>query len=100
LAKQFFSNELPYWDMQPCESEAYCLAKLGDLYAVYLSTDTPGLSRADIAAGDYSLHSFDPVTGQMRAPKIITIQPDVPLSRALQASDADQVVLLRRMKKK
>jgi hypothetical protein len=100
LAKQFFSKELPYWDVQPCESEAYCLAKPGDLYAVYLSTDTPGLSRADIAAGDYSLHSFDPVTGQMRAPKIITIRPDVPLSRALQASDADQVVLLRRMNKK
>ena len=97
LALRLFRSELPYWDMQPCESEAYCLAKPGQVYAAYISTDTPGLNPADIAAGQYRLRFFNPVSGQMSESKIIVIQPGAPLHEDMHVADVDRVALLHRI---
>lgn len=97
LALRLFESELPFWEMQPCSSAAYCLVKSGEIYAIYLSAETPPLDPIDIAAGRYELRLFDPVTGGMDAPHIITVAPNAPIHKSFEVGDADRVALLRRL---
>lgn len=97
VALQFFERELPYWEMQPCQSSAYCLAKSAELYAAYLSPETPSLESTDIAAGHYTLRMFDPLSGRMSEAKSISVLPDAPLHQDLKTDETDRVVLLNRI---
>ena len=67
IALDFFEEHLRYWDMQPCEGDAYCLEVPGETYALYLGGDVPAPEGGSIADGDYRLRLFDPVSGQFDA---------------------------------
>jgi len=65
-ALDFFQQHLPFWEMQPDDrlvegEDAWCLAMLGEVYAVY----APGARGLRIAlpAGTYSVHWYDPRHG-------------------------------------
>lgn len=65
-ALEFFQKYLPFWEMWPANEvsggdKAFVFAKEGDIYAVYLPEgNRTGLK---IAAGEYTLHWYDPRNG-------------------------------------
>ncbi|HET6559643.1 MAG TPA: DUF5060 domain-containing protein [Prolixibacteraceae bacterium] len=66
IANEFFQNHLPYPAMKASNdivtpSEAYCLAKPGEVYAVYLPKG--GASQITLPEGKYSVRWFNPRTG-------------------------------------
>ncbi len=67
-AMDFFGQYLPYWEMWPGpqlvnSKEAYCLAKPGEVYAIYLPG--PGSYALDLRGteGEFALQWFDPLGG-------------------------------------
>lgn len=68
-ALDFFEQYLPYTDMQPCNqgvidrSDAYCTAKSGDVYAVYLPEGGTATIQLPTAEKIYSIEWFNPLTG-------------------------------------
>jgi len=65
LATDFFLNNLPFAQMKPANelvspAGAYCLAKSGEVYAVYLSKADP--SEITLPVGKYQVKWFNPRT--------------------------------------
>ena len=66
-ALAFFRDHLPFWEMQPADElvvdSAYCLAKPGEVYAVYLPPN--GKATLDVGANEatYTVHWYDPKQG-------------------------------------
>jgi len=66
-ALNFFKQHLPFWEMSPCpdlmdREDVYCLAKIGDVYAVYMPEGGTGflaLPKDKI----YEVSWFDPIGG-------------------------------------
>jgi len=68
-ARRFFENHLPFWEMEPADgltsdTVPYCLAKSGEVYAVFLpeGLKTTELDLSD-ASGNFSIQWFDPRNG-------------------------------------
>lgn len=67
VALQFFEDNLPFWDMSPCDgiidrADHYCFGKAGELYAAYLfdgGTATLNLP----GEGNWDVYWFDPKAG-------------------------------------
>ncbi|MCB0836175.1 MAG: DUF5060 domain-containing protein [Bacteroidetes bacterium] len=64
-ALEFFQNHIPFQDMYHNDglvSGGYCLAKEGDIYAVYIppGASTPTL---DLTAGNYNISWYNPLEG-------------------------------------
>jgi hypothetical protein len=67
-AVSFFQTYLPFWQMQPdnnlASGDALVLAKLGEVYAVYLPTGTSsGIKQLNITSGTYTVRWYNPATG-------------------------------------
>lgn len=63
IALDFFQNNLPYWEMKHadelvCASGAYCFAKPGEAYAIYLPNGST--TCLDLAEGDYKIFWCNP----------------------------------------
>ena len=66
LATDFFLNDLPFAQMKPASelvslTNAYCLAKTGEVYTVYLPKADPG--EITLPDGKYVVRWFNPRTG-------------------------------------
>lgn len=66
IALDFFQNYLPFWDMEPDNSltsvtNDYCLAKPGQIYAVYLPSG--GTSDLILPAGEFTVKWYNPRIG-------------------------------------
>lgn len=78
-ALEFFQDHLPFWEMWPAnhiatDQSAYVLAHEGDIYAVYIPEAQR--TRLHLAAGEYSLHWYDPRNGgalQQGKDKTVTV---------------------------
>ncbi|HEY3369241.1 MAG TPA: DUF5060 domain-containing protein [Prolixibacteraceae bacterium] len=99
LAHDFFINNLPFAKMtaanQLVSPDAYCLAKPGEIYVVYLPTG--GLSQITLPEGQYSVKWFNPRTGGKLVDgsvKTITGGGNVSLGTLPQADGKDWVVLV------
>ncbi len=61
----FNDNDVPFWKMGPADDladgDAYCLARPGEVYAVYLPDGGEG--KLKLAAGTYSVRWYDPRNG-------------------------------------
>ncbi len=66
-ALQFFANnDIPFWDTHNANqlitsTDAYCLAKAGDVYVVYLKNG--GTTNINLPEGDYTVGWYNPRTG-------------------------------------
>ena len=68
IARTFFEDHLPWWRMKSADrllsnKDAYCLAKEGEVYAVYLPNGTPTSIDIGKESGDWTIHWFDPTKG-------------------------------------
>ncbi|MGI9531410.1 DUF5060 domain-containing protein [Lutimonas sp.] len=67
-AKRFFTEQLPYWEMQPDHqlvggSPSFCFKKSGEVYALYFpKNDGYNIDLSD-DTNVYSIHWFDPLAG-------------------------------------
>jgi len=66
IATDFFLNNLPLAEMKPANelvspSNAYCLAKPGEIYVVYLPKSEP--TQINLPEGKYTVKWFNPRTG-------------------------------------
>jgi hypothetical protein len=66
IAIDFFKVQLPFAEMEPADvllsdRQNWCLAKPGDVYAIYLPQG--GSSLIQLAEGDYTVQWFDPRRG-------------------------------------
>lgn len=68
-ARTFFEEQLPYWEMQPADeltpdTSSYCLAKIDEVYAIYLR---PGSPKTSLDFGqtnkNFSVSWYDPRNG-------------------------------------
>jgi hypothetical protein len=67
-ALDFFEQHLPYWEMEPGQDlvddkNAYCLAKQGEVYALYLSRPGPVSLNLQSVSGNFSVSWYDPLNG-------------------------------------
>ncbi|MDW7694844.1 DUF5060 domain-containing protein [Flammeovirgaceae bacterium SG7u.111] len=65
-ALEFFHQNLPFWEMETADGlvdaeGAYCFAKEGEIYAVYLNGT--GSTNIQLAEGKYTIKWFDPKNG-------------------------------------
>lgn len=104
-AMQFFEDHLPFTEMEPYDElitagGAWCLAKPGDTYAVYLTSGNPiSLNLSDVS-GDFNIIWYNPRKGitlqqsetVVKGGNVITLTPPVPDPRL------DWAVLLQRKK--
>lgn len=95
IALEFFEAELPYWNMQPCPGEVYCLGREGEIYAYYLSAETPPAVAETFAPGTYAMRTFDPLAGRfVGGEQRVELGDDLELP---QPWPDDRVVLLKRV---
>ncbi|MEM8487453.1 MAG: DUF5060 domain-containing protein [Bacteroidota bacterium] len=79
-ALTFFNANLPYWEMQPMHNivsatDAYCLGKRGEVYAIYLADAAEHTIDLRAAEGGFSLQWYNPLTGgELREGTVTTIQ--------------------------
>lgn len=66
-ALTFFREHLPFWEMESAdelvEAGAYCLAKPGTVYAIYLPPNTEAALDVEADEGTYTIHWYDPKQG-------------------------------------
>lgn len=106
IARQFFQEHLPYWDMVNADSlvtpsGSYCLALPGKIYAVYLPKAFPHPAKLDLPAGEgrYSVQWYDPRNGgSLREGNIREIPGGnaTGLGNPPEAADTDWVILVRK----
>jgi hypothetical protein len=65
-AHEFFTQHVPFWEMSSADERvsakgAYCLAKEGEVYVVYLPRG--GTTKLDLPTGTFSVQWFDPRNG-------------------------------------
>ncbi|WP_169513396.1 DUF5060 domain-containing protein [Flexithrix dorotheae] len=65
-ALDFFNEHLPFWEMEPdnelaSNENAFCFAKEGEIYAVYLPYGKS--TKLDLSAGNYEVKWYNPRTG-------------------------------------
>ncbi|MGB3849536.1 MAG: DUF5060 domain-containing protein [Tunicatimonas sp.] len=66
-ALEFFRAHLPYWEMQSADAlvhnGTYCLAKPGEVYAIYLPPGHPATLDLEAHDATYAVHWYDPKQG-------------------------------------
>lgn len=102
LATDFFMNNLPFAQMKPANelvspATSYCLAKPGEVYAIYLPKAEP--AEITLPEGKYSIKWFNPRTGgklQDGALKTLTAGGKVLLGMPPVNDGKDWVVVVNR----
>ncbi len=103
-ALEFFQAHLPFTEMAPDNSlasnpKAYCLAKPGDVYAVYLLDG--GTTDLNVAPGTYSVQWYNPRAGGqllLGSVRRITGPGTKSIGHPPKDSDKDWAVLVRKAK--
>lgn len=103
-AVDFMHGHLPFDEMNPADEVvradgAFCLAKPGEVYAVYLPT-VRAAAEMKLPAGDYEIRWFDPVGGgELRSGTADRVEGGdrSALGEPPVKPDQDWVVLVRRM---
>ena len=103
-ALEFFHKRLPFWEMAPNDElvsteKAYCLAKPGQVYAIYLLEG--GSADLNVAPGTYSVQWYNPRAGgklQRGSVRQITGPGAQSIGRPPKESDKDWAVLVRKTK--
>ncbi len=67
-ATTFFQKHIPFWEMSPEHTlinhpKAYCLRKIGSVYAIYLPNSGSYTINLKGAKGKYSVQWYNPITG-------------------------------------
>lgn len=105
-AWQFFENHLPFWEMEPgdqltADTVSFCLAKEGEVYAIYLPA---GLATTDLELGssqsEFSVQWYDPRNGgELTTGSVTKIKASGTSSIGLPPADRDKdwVVLVRKL---
>jgi hypothetical protein len=66
-ALDFFENHIPFWEMKPADeltnADSYCLAKKGEVYAVYLPYGGEATLDLSEVTGQFSSSWYNPRTG-------------------------------------
>ncbi len=103
-ARHFFHQHLPFWEMQSADnlladSSAYCLAKPGEIYAIYaVAPDNLQLNLQD-TEGDFTIHWFDPRNGgELQQGKVANVQggKTVSLGNPPAEADKDWAILVKK----
>jgi hypothetical protein len=98
-ALEFFHKYLPFYQMSPKDSlvsSGLCLAKPGEVYAVYLPGG--GSTQLDLAEGSYTVHWYNPRTGgklQKGSIEKVKGPGEVSLGNPPGDGDKDWVILCR-----
>lgn len=105
-AKDFFKELLPYWEMTNQDNllndaSAYCLAKPGEVYVVYLK-DKSKKNKLDLSddAGSFVIQWYNPKTGKFvgSEPKTIEGQSVIDLKAPEDQDQEDWVALIKKDK--
>lgn len=104
IALRFFSEHLPYAEMENADSltsrtDDYCLARRGEIYAVYLPVGEGGELNLEDYTADFRLFWFDPRNGgplQPGTPALIQGPGRVALGAPPSSPDRDWVALIRK----
>jgi hypothetical protein len=104
-ALDFFNSYLPYWEMEPLpllvnSSNAYCLGKAGEVYALYLPG--PGNYTIDLKSieGTFEVKWYDPINGgSLQEGTVLSVEGDGVRSfgQPVNGQDGDRVVLIRKL---
>ncbi|MEM6844806.1 MAG: DUF5060 domain-containing protein [Bacteroidota bacterium] len=100
-AVSFFHDNLPFWEMETADDlvdaeGAYCFAKPGEVYAIYLYQATT--TNLNLEDGNYSVQWFDPENGgdlQNGSVSEVSGGSSVSVGNAPSGGDEDWVVLVR-----
>ncbi len=103
FARNFFEQYLPFWEMYPADElvdaeGAFCFAKSGEVYAIYLRRGTTTLEVASNQA-TYEVHWFDPKSGgelQVGGQSEVKGPGKVSLGQPPGKAQQDWVVLVRK----
>jgi len=96
----FFHEYLPFWEMEPADSlvsRGWCLAKGGEIYAVYLPEG--GEAKLDLPLGDYSVKWYNPrKAGGLQNGSVgrVAGAGEISLGKAPAERNKDWVILVRR----
>lgn len=101
-ALNFFHDYLPFWEMSPndelvSDSNAYVLAKVGEIYAIYLKKGHS--TKLQIPAGNYIVQWYDPRQGgelQQGSVKSLAGAGTKSIGNPPQDKNKDWAVLVRR----
>jgi hypothetical protein len=104
-ALEFFHNYLPFWEMSPDDSlisdaNAHVLAKVGEVYAIYLKKGHS--TKLQIPVGNYKVAWYDPRQGgQLQQGSVTSIAGDgfKSIGNPPKDEDRDWAVLVRRDRK-
>jgi len=98
-ALEFFHNYLPFYQMSPDDSlvsKGWCLAKTGQVYAVYLPEG--GTTNLNLVAGSYTVQWYNPRAGgelQKGSVTNVTGPGTVSLGKAPKDNNKDWVILVK-----
>ncbi|MEM7102872.1 MAG: DUF5060 domain-containing protein [Bacteroidota bacterium] len=105
ITHAFFTDYLPFWEMENrndmVDQERYCLAKVGEVYAVYIPPSEAGTAELFLPndGNTYEIEWYDPRNGgALQAGSIPTVTgtgTSVNLGVAPNSPDEDWVVLVR-----
>lgn len=108
-AKRFFEQYIPYWEMQPAQhllniEGAYCFAKEGEVYLIYLPKNKKGQIDFSDVTGDFSIDWYNPLEGGSLAKgSIVQISGGqqqmvgTPPKQFIHSDTNDLVVLIRKI---
>lgn len=104
LAVNFFHEHLPFWEMESADDlvdaeGAYCFAKPGEVYALYLLPDSEATLDVGEAEATYEVQWFDPkVGGELQAGSQAEVigSGKVSLGTPPDSESQDWVVLVRK----
>jgi hypothetical protein len=98
-ALEFFHKYLPFYQMSPKDSlvsRGWCLAKPGEVYAVYLPGG--GSTELDLAEGSYTVHWYNPrAGGELQTGSIEKVKGpgEVSLGNPPKDTDKDWTILVK-----
>ena len=104
FAVTFFHEHLPFWEMESADTlvtaqGAYCFAKPGEVYAIYLLPDSEATLDVGATEATYEVHWFDPKSGGKLQPGTsaeVSGSGKVSLGGPPSGASQDWVVLVQR----
>jgi len=103
-ALEFFQTYLPFWEMEPADhlisvKDAYCFAKEGDVYAIYLQNGETTVLDLGSSDSEYRIKWYNPRTGAELVDgsvKVVHGPGKVSVGHPPQDNNQDWAVLVKR----